>query len=108
MCLLCWWNLDLADKNGADWNSLFNGDLDGLDFLDPSTGMPTAMAELPSANVGIGNNVNSHGGQMLNGNGGSSSWLFEQTQKLEKQQQLQQQRLFELQQVRVYVCGAGQ
>ena len=91
---------DQGDRGNADWNSLFSGELDGLDFLDPSTGMPTAvMPELPSANVGIGDSVGNRGNQPLSLDSNNSAWLFEQTQKLEKQQQLQQQRLFELQQV---------
>lgn len=91
----------------SEWNSLFTGtELEGLDFLDPTTGAPTSagMAEhagfvpgntgLPSSNF-TGPSDNQSGGD-------NSGWLYEQSQKLERQQQLQQQKLLELEQVKQY------
>ena len=106
----------------TEWNSLFSGtELEGLDFLDPTTGVPTSAnmtdhsgftqqagvggsgsSNVPAAAVNYATLGQSEVGAGTGGNSNadSSTWLFEQSQKLERQQQLQQQKLLELEQVR--------
>ena len=91
--------------------------MDLLGFLDPTTGVPTPikMADndipshfdppnnMPVAN-GYGNLGNPGGGVGQGYEGGDrGAWLVEQSQKLEKQQALQQQKLLELEQVRTCI-----
>lgn len=56
-------------------------------FVPGNTGLPSSTFTGPSDNQSGGDN---------------SGWLFEQSQKLERQQQLQQQKLLELEQVQQY------
>ena len=85
-----------TDQPGPNENrelhSLFSGELEEFNFLDPTTGVAKPPLETTSV-------LPPHGGD---GSGGG--WLLEQTQKLERQQHLQQQKLFELQQVSWLLC----
>ena len=83
-----------------------------MDFLDPTTGVPTPAAMndengiyhvhgQPTVNNGYANMTSNITAQGQNGHfeEDRSTWLVEQSQKLERQQALQQQKLLELEQV---------
>ena len=104
-----------SDIDPSEWNSLFTeGNLgETLDFLDPTTGVPTPlkMAEGGSSYPTNNGSQSALGGfNMATGNasqgeqngvydGDRTSWLMQQSQKLERQQAMQQQKLLELEQV---------
>ncbi|KAL5459850.1 hypothetical protein EMCRGX_G033233 [Ephydatia muelleri] len=76
-----------------DWTPLFEGQLSELEpMLDPSTGIPDS---LPATSVSRGM-MTASGLSLLDST--CSIKLIEETQRLERQQKLQQQKLFELQQ----------
>ena len=84
-----------------DWTPLFEGQLSELEpMLDPSTGIPDS---LPATSVSRGM-MTASGLSLLDST--CSIKLIEETQRLERQQKLQQQKLFELQQVEARVCVA--
>ena len=97
-----------SELEPSEWNSLFSdGHLEELDFLDPTTGAPTSanMSDHVPFNhctsqqpVSNGFNGQFEGNQVTSMDDGAS-WLLEQTQKLERQQHIQQQKLLELEQV---------
>ena len=78
----------------SDWAPLFEGQLSELEpMLDPSTGIP---GSLPATSVSRGIMTATSGLSLLDST--CSIKLIEETQRLERQQKLQQQKLFELQQ----------
>jgi hypothetical protein len=103
----------------SEWDSLFSGT--ELEGLDPTTGapstnniggamehsgfnpgmmtLPSPVPSFPSPQVEMLPNQQQlqHQGSPPS-NGAGNDWLFEQSQKLERQQQLQQQKLLELEQ----------
>ena len=102
--------VELTGVNTSEWSSLFNGQLDDVNSLDPMTGMqadtplinsqPSCMKTSNAQPVAIDRLVVS----MRLGSFFTVCvrWLVEETQKLERQQKLQQQKLMELQQVKHY------
>ncbi len=92
-----------------------DGNLGLLDFLDPTTGVPTSvsmnnddMALYHSQPVAVNNGFANMSPNVTHGGRGPfeedrGTWLVEQSQKLERQQALQQQKLLELEQVIRYL-----
>lgn len=83
-----------------EWSTLFNGQLDDGNMLDPMMGVQHAensrkVGASPPYCTSIGS------GQQPPA---LDRWLVEETHKLERQQRLQQQKLLELQQVMLSSC----
>jgi len=53
--------------NVSEWNSLFNGQLDGIDSLDPMTGIQSSINGVHGEQVGAANMVPQHPGSNNNG-----------------------------------------
>ena len=102
-----------SELDSSELNSLIaDGNLGLLDFLDPTTGVPTPirMAEDNSVynpqNLPVSNgysNLPAGGNSVMQGQQGYEGgdrevWFSEQNKKLEKQHALQQQKLLELEQ----------
>lgn len=90
----------------TEWNPLFTeNELEGLEFLDPTTGAPAngsggdhsypVSPTTPVTPGGYGGQADGHGGKMEE----DQVWLSDQARTVEHQQQLQQQKLLELEQV---------
>ena len=86
-----------------EWTTLFNGQLDERNVLDPMIGVQHAeMSPKGGSNRPYCTTVTSGQQQHHQRPAHIDRWLVEETHKLERQQRLQQQKLLELQQVLFY------
>lgn len=89
-------SLELAGVDSNEWTTIFK--LDDVGLLDPMTGIQNTEVS--------GGISHSYGSSMVSGQQQQPApidrWLVEETQKLERQQRIQQQKLLELQQVHIY------